>query len=138
MSKEEPTVQKFMTCQPHSVDAGVSLQQAERMMSDLKIRHLPVMKDGRVFGIISDRDIKTAVSMIGADLQKMAVRDICQVPVYEVSPESLLHEVADEMAAHHYGSVVVVQNSKLVGILTTVDICRAFSHVLQQRYHHTV
>lgn len=137
MSKEEPTVQKFMTCQPHSVDAGVPLNEVQKMMGDLKIRHLPVMKDGRIFGIVSDRDLKTAGSLIGADLGKMTVKDICHAQVYEVSPDSFLHEVADEMTAHHYGAAVVVQNSKLVGILTTVDMCRALSHILQQRFHHS-
>ncbi len=135
MSKAEPLIQKYMTSAPHSVDAGKTVKEAEQMMSDLKIRHLPVMKDGALFGILSDRDLKMAMAFFDVDSKLVKVADICKEQPFIVSPDALLHEVLDDMATHHYGSALVVQNHKLVGIFTTVDACRGFSKILQQRFH---
>ena len=135
MSKAEPTIQKYMTCDPQSIDAGKTLEDADKTMKNLKVRHLPVMKEGKLFGIISDRDLKMASGIVGSNPTLVRVADICHEEPYQVSPDHKLHEVLDEMASHHYGSALVVQNEKLVGIFTTIDACRAFSTILQQRFH---
>jgi acetoin utilization protein AcuB len=135
MSKAEPTVQKFMTTQPYSIDAEQKMSEAMEMMSRHKIRHLPVMRDGEVVGLLSDRDIKLASGIQGINAEALLVADISAGNPYTVSPETPLREAAATMAQKHYGSVVVVQNSKLVGILTTVDICRALADILETRFH---
>lgn len=135
MSKSEPTIQKFMTTQPFSIEASESLRTASEMMAEKNIRHLPVMKEGEVYGILSERDIKMALGLVEVSLEKLTVEDACHQHAYQVSPDTKLHEVTDEMAAHHYGSALVVQNKHLVGIFTAVDACRAISAILQQRYH---
>ena len=135
MSKSEPIVQKFMTTQPFFIEKEKALYEAQKMMAENKIRHLPVVSDGEVVGIISDRDIKMAAGLIGSDPNKMTIGNVCHEDVYEVSPDAKLHEVAEEMAEKHYGCAVVVSNSKLVGIFTTVDVCRAIVDILHQRYH---
>ena len=53
--------------------------------------------------------------------------------VYSVSPETPLDEVVATMGSKKYGSAVVVQNGKVVGIFTTVDLCRAFAELLHTR-----
>ncbi len=135
MSKAEPMIQKFMTCQPHAVEAAETVQNAAKMMSDLKIRHLPVMENGKVSGIISDRDIKMALALIDANPRLLIVKDISHEKPYIVDPETRLEDVAREMADKSYGSAIIVQNNKLVGIFTTVDACRALAAVLEVRYH---
>ena len=52
---------------------------------------------------------------------------------YTVSPDTLLDDVVATMAAKKYGSAVVMQNHKVVGIFTTVDACRAFAELLHTR-----
>jgi CBS domain-containing protein len=49
------------------------------------------------------------------------------------TPEAPLDEVVAEMGARKYGSAVVMQNDKVVGIFTTVDVCRAFAELLHSR-----
>ena len=136
MSKSEPTVQKFMTCQPHSIGAWETLAAARTVMSTHQIRHLPVLEGGRVIGILSDRDIKMVTGLEGVDITKAVVRDACHEHPYEVSPEAPLSEVALEMANKRYGSAIVMQNGKVVGIFTTVDACRALADILQIRFHN--
>ncbi len=135
MSKAEPTIQKFMTYQPHAIAENASVIEADKMMAKFKIRHLPVMEGDKIIGILSERDLKTALGTIGADFSRMKVVDVCQLNPYIIAPDHLLHEVCDTMATHHYGSAIVSQNGKLVGIFTMVDVCRALSTILQTRFH---
>jgi acetoin utilization protein AcuB len=104
-------------------------------MSNLNIRHLPVMRSGELLGIISDRDIKMALSLLSDTAQSLLVKDICHEHPYQVSPDTPLDEVAMEMAENRYGCAIIVQNKKVVGIFTTVDACRALASVLETRTH---
>ncbi|MBU3758698.1 MAG: CBS domain-containing protein [Candidatus Omnitrophica bacterium] len=135
MSKQEPPIQKFMTCLPKVIDAGATAEAALHVMRENKIRHLPVMEAGQVKGLLSERDLKTALGLRGADAAQLKVSDICTDHPYVTEPQRPLSEVAAEMAAHHYGSAIVVQNRQVVGIFTAVDACRALHDVLQTRYH---
>ena len=135
MSKAEPTIQKFMTTQPQSVESTATLKETLDKMSKFKVRHLPVMKSGKVVGIVSDRDIKLVMDFDEIDTAEVPVADICTSKPYVVSPDAQLHEVAGDMAEKRLGSAIVVQNGKLVGIFTTVDACRALAEVLQTRFH---
>jgi acetoin utilization protein AcuB len=130
MSKDKPTVQDFMTAHVESIGGNKTLKEANSLMQAKKIRHLPVMMDGLVVGIISDRDIKAALGMTGVDPAKSLVHYFCKHDVYVVSPEMRLDHVAEALAANHYGSAVVMKDGKLVGILTMVDICRALVSVI--------
>lgn len=135
MSKAEPTIQKYMTHVPHSIQSKANLKEAIDEMERLKIRHLPVMEGDRIAGIISDRDIKLATSFAQADTALIKVKDICHEHPYQVEPTSLLKDVALEMAGKRYGSALVIQNGHLVGIFTTVDACRALHDVIEQKFH---
>ncbi len=135
MSKQQPTIQKFMTTQPYFIEAKETVERASGMMAQHKIRHLPVLRDGELVGIVSDRDIKLASGIQGIDPTTLPVIDVCVEHPYTVDPENLLADVAKSMASKHIGSALVVQNSKLVGIFTTVDACRALAEILETRYH---
>ncbi len=135
MSKSEPTIQKFMTTQPQSIESAESIKKALDRMSKVGVRHLPVTKNGKVVGIVSDRDLKLVLGFEEIDSAEVTVADVCHPKPYIVGPDALLHEVAEEMAEKRLGSAIVVQNGKLVGIFTTVDACRALAEVLQTRFH---
>lgn len=135
MSKQEPVIQKFMTYQPVVVDAEVTAAQALKMMKAQGIRHLPVMEGSAVKGVLSERDLRTALGFQGVDPEKLKVSDICSEHPYVTEPERPLGDVALEMASHHYGCAIVMQHQKVVGIFTTVDACRALHEVLHTRYH---
>lgn len=133
--KSEPTIQKFMTTQPYSIEASERLEAAIQLMSDRKIRHLPVTRRGEVVGILSDRDVKLAMSVRGLDLSVLPVLDFAAEKPYTVDPDIPIGQVATTMASKHYGSAIVMQNGKLVGIFTTVDACRALAEIVAMRYH---
>ena len=135
MSKAQPTIQKYMTTQPYSIEPSESLPAALDAMKKWKIRHLPVVKGDEVVGILSDRDIKMIEGFEDVETEHLCVADVCVDKPFIVEPDSKLVDVAKEMASKHYGSAIVAQNKKLVGILTTVDICRALTEILETRFH---
>ena len=131
MPKSEPAIQKFMTQQPLFIEAKESVEAAQDMLSKYGIRHLPVMRDGELVGILSEREINLACNIDTIDPRQLLVIDICSEDPYVVDPETPLREVVAVMASKHYGSAVVMQNDKLVGIFTTVDACRALSQLIE-------
>ncbi|MEN0059432.1 MAG: CBS domain-containing protein [Bdellovibrio sp.] len=131
--KTIPTVDKFMTTAPLTIGADSTLAKAEKMMLELRVRHLPVLDGGRLVGILSDRDIKLIESFRDVDPEKVQVREAFSEEPYTVSPRAPLSEVCSEMAAHKYGSALVVDNHKLVGIFTWVDALNAMKELMETR-----
>lgn len=133
MSKPIPTLQKYMTTVPHTIGKDQKLSAAYKLMRDHHIRHLPVLEGGALVGILSDRDVHFIESLHGVDADKVTVEDAMTAAPYTVSPNAGLDEVVSTMAEHRYGSAVVVQNEKVVGIFTAVDALGAFAELLQTR-----
>lgn len=133
MSKTIPTIQKYMTTNPHSIGKDQTLAKAEKLMSQHGIRHLPVLDGGTLLGIISDRDIKFLETFKDVDPAKVTLDSMYIDKVFCVEPDARLDEVCDVMAENKYGSVVITSNHKLVGIFTWVDALRAMSDLLNTR-----
>lgn len=133
MSKAIPTIQKFMTTSPHSIGADQPLSIAHRMMHEHEIRHLPVLSGGKLVGMLTERDLGLVESLNGVDPSKVTVDDAMSTTVYSVPPTAQLDDVVSEMAAHKFGSAVIMQNDKVVGIFTTVDVCAALADLLHSR-----
>jgi len=131
--KSIPTVQKYMTTQPHTIGYDQTIAKAKDMMAEHHIRHLPVLKAGKLVGILSDRDVKFIMTFKDTDPQKTYIYEVYTELPYSVDPEAKLDEVAANMAEKKYGSALVVSNDKLVGIFTEVDAMRALSDLLQTR-----
>lgn len=136
MTKAIPHIQKYMTTSPHSVGPEQTLATAHSMMREHHIRHLPVLQGGKLVGMLTERDVALIASMQGASEKITTVEDAMSSDVYAVTPDAPLDEVASEMAEKKYGSTVVLQNNKIVGIFTTTDVCRALSELLHERLSH--
>mgnify|MGYP003493812183 CR=1 FL=1 len=67
------------------------------------------------------------------DPKKVLVDDAMSGVPYTVSPDSLISDVAAEMAEKRYGSAIVVQNHKVVGVFTSVDACRVLAELFNTR-----
>src|SRR4051812_24876538 len=133
MSKSIPTVQKYMTTSPHTIGDDQPMTVAHRMMREHRVRHLPVLRGAKIVGLVSDRDLNTVETLIDVDPRKVLVSEAMSQDPYVVSPDAALDEVVATMAEKKYGSAVIVQHDKVVGIFTTVDACRAFADLLQTR-----
>lgn len=134
--KAIPPVQKFMSYIPKSIEFNQSIVQANDYMRKLRLRHLPVLKDGEIVGILTDRDIKLVMSFNGVDAEKMTVQDACISEPYSTSPSTPLNDVVAHMAEHKYGCALIVDNGKLVGIFTETDAYKALAELLITRLNH--
>lgn len=133
MSKPIPTISKFMTTTPVSIASGATLADAEKLMNEHAIRHLPVVDGDKLLGVITDRDLNFVESFSDVNPRQVNVgRAMVETP-YSVAPETPIDEVAFTMAEQRYGSAIVVQNGHVVGIFTTVDACRCLSELLETR-----
>lgn len=131
--KQMPKIDKVMTPMPHTIGKDISIKKAMELMREYRIRHLPVQEEGKLVGIITDRDIKLASSFQGQD--DLTVEDVMTPDPYAVPPQTPLDSVAEEMAEHKYGSVIVRQeNGKVVGIFTAVDGFRFLSNIMREHY----
>ncbi|HWU44130.1 MAG TPA: CBS domain-containing protein [Bdellovibrio sp.] len=132
--KTIPSINKYMTTSLHTIGVDQTLAKAAKVMTDFKIRHLPVLAGGQLVGIISDRDIKFVESFKDVDPDKVMISEAYSEEVYIVSPKAPLKEVCAEMALHKFGSVLVVDNDKLVGIFTWIDALHAFNELLDLKH----
>lgn len=133
MTKAIPTIQKYMTTSPHTIGDDQPMVVAHRMMREHHIRHLPVLRGAKIVGVVSDRDLHMVETLRDVDPSKVLVNEAMSQEPYLVSPDASLDEVVATMANNKYGSAVVTQHDKVVGIFTTVDACRAFADLLHTR-----
>lgn len=126
-----PTVADFMTDVPATIDATFSLVDAlDRMHSD-NIRHLPVLNDReRLIGLLSSRDIFVAAEGDPSALANKTVMDAMTSSPYTCSPDTPLADVIYEIESRRLGSVVVMDDTKIVGMFTTIDAMRALRGAL--------
>lgn len=133
--KAMPRVDKYMTASPHTIGIDQPLSHAHALMSKHKIRHLPVLKAGKLVGVLTDRDLHLVETLKDVEPDKVAVEDAMTVNPYSVAPDAPLDQVAAEMAEHKYGCAVVLDHGHVVGVVTTVDLARVLAEVLRQRFH---
>jgi acetoin utilization protein AcuB len=126
-------VKDWMTRAPITITATTSLTEASRLMQDNDIRRLPVVEHGRVVGILTWGDIREAsasdatsltVFELAYLLKKLLVGNIMTPRPITVTPTTTISRAAQLMMEHKIGGLPVVENGKLVGILTESDIFR--------------
>jgi len=96
---------------------NMSLREAAKIMSEKGIGSLIIMKDNKIVGIITERDIMKNISKLDKK-----VYDIMSKEVITVSPNETLDEAADIMAEHKIKRLPVVEDDQLLGIITATDI----------------
>jgi acetoin utilization protein AcuB len=136
MTKSIPQIKKYMTTDVQTIGEEQPMSVAHRMMREGHLRHLPVLRQGKLIGVVSDRDLRLIETLQEVDPTKVAVSEAMTSDVYTVSPDAPLDEVVGSMAASKFGSAVVVDHGHVVGIFTTVDACSAFADLLSTRLSH--
>ncbi len=130
-----PTVKVAMTTFPHSIEIERSADEAWAMMLEHQIRHLPVTADGALVGIVTERDLRLVLRP-GAKPGEATLRNACETDAFVVDDDMPLDEVVREMAERQIGSALVTRHGKLVGILTTTDVCRLLADALEALFVH--
>lgn len=125
-------VRHWMTAKPITITPQTTLPEAKQLMLDYRIRRLPVVDKDKLVGIVTRRDINRAESTgdkslslheLNAMQARLTAREFMSPAVITVSPECTVAEAAGLMLEHHIGGLPVVEDGKLVGMITETDIC---------------
>ncbi|MCL2482971.1 MAG: CBS domain-containing protein [Propionibacteriaceae bacterium] len=132
-------VKTRMTATPFTVTPQNTVPEATAMMKDHSVRHLPVVTDNRVVGVVSASDIakaspSPATSLSASEvtylLSKLKVASIMTRDPVTISPDALLEEAAIAMRDRKVEMLPVVENGELVGVITESAILDAFIELL--------
>jgi CBS domain-containing protein len=124
------------------VSTDEPLDAALDVMLSQNVRHVPVLDDeGRVVGIVSHRDLLAAggprtddaggLGALASALAERTVGEVMSTPD-TVEPETAIDEVARILRDNQYGCVPVVENERLVGIVTEADFVRAIADGVEE------
>jgi CBS domain-containing protein len=129
-------VRELMTTDVATIGRNDELTIADDVMKMKRLRHLPVLEDGRLVGILTQRDLfhaalSTALNF-GEKAQKeflktVVVKEVMTDEVRTIGPDADVREAARLLIEHRIGCLPVVENGKLVGIVSETDLLRVVS-----------
>ncbi len=121
---------RYMTPAPHTIGEAQTIAAARRLMRVHGIRHLPVLRQGKLVGLVSERDLLFIEALPGVDPERVLVEEAMAERPISLSPATSLEWVVAEMGQLKIGSVVVVEDDRVVGVFTCVDALRALQRML--------
>lgn len=130
-----PTVSDAMTTNPLTMELPATIGDARALMKEHGIRHLPLSRDGELLGMVSERDLHVADAIAGG-AENITLGLVGSNPPYIVDSRAPFHAVLNDMSDGRRGSAMVVEDGKLVGIVTTIDACRYLAEWLRANYPH--
>ncbi|HXG52447.1 MAG TPA: CBS and ACT domain-containing protein [candidate division Zixibacteria bacterium] len=119
-------VRQRMTPEPVVISADAPLSEARQKMQAGGFRRLPVLSDGKLVGIVTDSDLRAH----GDAPEGAKVGSVMRAPVLTIRSSATVEEAAQLLIRHKIGGLPVVDDGKVVGILTAVDILKAFVDVM--------
>jgi acetoin utilization protein AcuB len=132
-------VKDWMTKDPVTITDETSLMKAIHIMKERRFRRLPVLHEGRLVGLVTDRDLKEAspskattldVHELYYLLAELQIKEIMTKNPLTVSPEDTVEHAAQLMLENTFSGLPVVDpDGKLLGILTQSDVFKAFMHI---------
>ena len=114
-------IRDVMTRNPRTVSPNDTIQNAARIMRDEDTGAVPVVENGRPIGIVTDRDIVIRAVADGNQLNR-PVKDIVTGTVVSASPDMSTREANELMSEHQIRRLTVVENERLVGIVSIGDL----------------
>ncbi len=127
------TVRDIMITEVTTLQRNDSLQLVKDIMTLGRVRHFPVMDDGKVVGVVSQRDLYKAslgsVMKYGekaqrAFLEGIVVKEVMSDPPITIAPHASVQEAARLMMEKKVGCLPVLEGAKLVGIVTETDMLK--------------
>ena len=133
------TVRQYMTPDPITVEPEESLMRALELMRLRNIHRIPVVSAGALVGILVEGDLKRAEPSMLSDSQEHFNKVMEETPISRImirnpmtiGPDASLLEVVETLYGTKYGGLPVVDDGKVVGIVTRNDMLRALIEVLR-------
>jgi len=130
---KEGVVREIMMGSPVTLKPEDTLDLANDIISLGRIRHIPVVEDGRLVGLLSERDLMGAAATTifrlkqkskSALLKSVLIKDVMKKKVVTVKPDTRIKDAVHLMKGKTIGCVPVVSGGAVVGLVITIDILR--------------
>jgi acetoin utilization protein AcuB len=133
----------LMTMHPVTVTTKATIAEALALMRDLDIRHVPVVENGALVGMLSDRDLayldvggsltEAGATRLRRELSTPVVKAMSSDVIY-VEPETDVSEIVALLLEHKIGAIPVVEpdTRAVVGIVSYIDVLRAVQDALEE------
>ena len=124
-------IRQLMSADPAVIRPEATLDEALDVMEQQDVRHLPVVEDGALLGVLSDRDLLARAGLLayrpGAAEPPASVGDELEKALTTASPEDQVVTAAVDLVLGRIGCLPIVEDGRLVGILSEFDLARAYS-----------
>jgi CBS domain-containing protein len=118
-------VKDVMVGEVITIEANVTVRKAVRLMNNREIGCLVVVQDGKPAGIVTERDMLKRVLVAGRDPRAVEVDEVMSKPLLFMEPEKEIEEAVKLMFKHKIKKLPVVENERLVGLVTLTDLIRS-------------
>jgi acetoin utilization protein AcuB len=131
-------VREIMPEKMVTISADDTLATVEDIMTLGHVRHMPVVRAGKLVGVVSERDLlRASLSNLNelasqqrrAFLQVVEINRVMSEPPIVIDPESSVEEAARVMVEHKIGCLPVVEGEKLLGLVTETDVLAYFAGI---------
>lgn len=128
-------VQDVMQPKVITVTPRTTLPEAMRLAAHVGVRHLPVLDDGKLVGMVSDRDLKRAMASSATSLEthelyyllgRLTMAEVMTKAVIAIRRTTPIEEAARLMVEEKIGALPVTDGERLVGIITETDVLKLF------------
>jgi CBS domain-containing protein len=118
------SIRDVMTSEVRACEPGATVVDAAKVMAKEDVGPVPVVEDGRLTGIITDRDIVVRVVAEGRDPGSTTLGEIASTDLVTISPDDDLDTALKLLAENQVRRVPVVEGDRLVGIVSQADVAR--------------
>jgi CBS domain-containing protein len=118
------SIKEVMTSDVRACEPSASVTEVAKLMAREDVGPIPVVEEGRLVGIVTDRDLVVRVLAEGRDPQTTTVGEIASRDVVTVSPDEDLDRALQLLAQHQVRRLPVVEGDRLVGIVAQADVAR--------------
>ena len=129
-------VREWMAKDPLTAGPTTSIKIAWKLIQERRIRHLPVVDEGRLVGIVTDRDLRRVLPSPATSLEihelhylldKITVSEVMTKDVITTAPFTAIPDAARTLLRNRIGALPVVEGGMLVGILSQTDVLEALT-----------
>jgi acetoin utilization protein AcuB len=134
-------VREWMTPEPFALTEGDRVKTAVQHLLSAGIRHVPVLRDDLLVGIVTDRDLRRALPSLEAGaspekyqafMEQTTLGEIMTADPVTCTPDTDVRDVVEIFVDRKFGAIPVVEGDRVVAILTQIDVLRAFLSVLEE------
>jgi len=118
------SIKEVMTRDVRACEPNATVADAAKVMAQEDVGPVPIVEDGRLIGIVTDRDIVVRVVAEGRDPNATTVSEIASTELVTVSPDDDLDDALKLLAERQVRRLPVVEGDRLVGIVAQADIAR--------------